>query len=492
MGAGALAMTDVVLIHPGATHGIYGELGNNLVAVEPPTWSRMIAGWLRDRGYIVYIIDQEAERLSSIEVAQRVLGYEPKITAIVVSGHQPSASSQQMLGASTVAKVLRSVGVNNVIMAGNHPSALPERTLREEAVTYVCDGEGPLTLAGLLAGDSLGSIPGLVWWEGTEVRKNGLAPLIPIDDLHGDVWDLLPMQKYASHNWQRFDNLSKRQPYASIYTTLGCPHKCSFCMINVFQHTNKYRRRDPTKVVDQISMLYWTYGVETLKIADEMFILSEAHYNAICDGIIERGLGDKLNIWAYARIDTVKSHTLAKLRQAGFKWLALGIESGSKHVRDGADKALKHDDIVATVRAIQAADINVIGNYIFGLPDDDAASMAETLALAMALNTEFANFYSAMAYPGSALYIGALAGGAILPATWGGYSQHNVDCRPLDTEHVSAKEVLAFRDAAFTTYFTNPAYLEMVERKFGAETLEHVKSMTMYKLPRKLLTGEIK
>ena len=53
-------MTDLVIIHPGAAHGIYGELGNSLVAVEPPLWPRLIAGYARDRGYKVKILDAEA------------------------------------------------------------------------------------------------------------------------------------------------------------------------------------------------------------------------------------------------------------------------------------------------------------------------------------------------------------------------------------------------------------------------------------------------
>ena len=299
------------------------------------------------------------------------------------------------------------------------------------------------------------------------------------------------MTLYRAHNWQCFGDLGKRQPYASIMTSLGCPYKCSFCCINAPFGTNRYRMRKPADVVAEIAMLYRDYGVRTFKIVDEMFVLNPKHYLAICDGLIEAELGPELNIWAYARIDTVQPATLEKLRAAGFRWLALGIESGSKHVRDGSDKALKNDDIAGVVRAIQVSGINVIGNFIFGLPDDGLRSMQETLDLALSLNCEFANFYSAMAYPGSALYDKALADRAALPQSWSGYSQHNADCRPLDTEHVGARDVLAFRDAAFTRYFTDPAYLGMIYDKFGAATLEHVTEMTQHTLPRKLLTGEI-
>ena len=138
---------DCLLIHPGAQRVIYGDLSTNQTAIEPPTWCRMIAGWLRDRGYSIAIIDQEAEDLSPEQVAARVEGLSPRLVAIVVSGHQPSASTQQMVGAREVAELI-DFTKTPTIMIGNHPSALPERTLREEPVLYVGDGEGPQTIAG--------------------------------------------------------------------------------------------------------------------------------------------------------------------------------------------------------------------------------------------------------------------------------------------------------------------------------------------------------
>ena len=482
-------MIDVILIHAQAAHGIYGsDLASSLVAVEQPLWCRLIAGALLNRGFSVDIIDAEAENLDGSAVSSRVVAPTPKLVGIVVSGHQPSASTQQMEGARAVAKAIKMRwSQSKIIMLGNHPSALPERTLLEEPIDYVCDGEGPLTLEGLLLNRPLAEIPGLVWWS-NGIRKNPLAPLLDLNvDFHGNVWHLLKMSLYRSHNWQCFGDLSKRQPYAAIYTSLGCSYKCSFCMINVFQHTNRYRMRDPRQVVDEIIMLNRDYNVETFKFIDELFVLNRRHCEAVCNGIIEAGLGDRISIWCYSRVDTVIPNLLSLLRKAGIKWLALGIESGSKYVRDGSNKRLKNDDITQVVRDIQAADINVIGNYIFGLPDDDLDSMRETLNLALSLNTEFANFYSAQAYPGSPLYQEAISKGWNLPESWRGYSQHNSDCRPLDTQHIPGAVVLKFRDEAFTTYFRNPAYQDMVLKKFGQETLDHVKQMTKYQLKRKLV-----
>lgn len=470
-------MTDVVLINPGASRTIYQNLSDDLSAIEPPTWVRMIAGWLIDKGFDVAILDQDAWRWTPEEVAEQIRKLNPRLVAIIVSGQQPSASTQQMTGASLLSKAIQGVPK---IMVGNHPSALPVRTLLEDDVDYVCDGEGPLTISGLLKGDPLESIPGLVWKNGTVVQ-NPRAGLIPIDELHGDVWGLLPMDQYRAHTWQCLDG-SPRQPYASIYTTLGCPFKCSFCCINAFQHSSNYRRRTPSMVVEQVKHLHQMYGVTTFKIADEMFVLDPSHYLPICEGLAALPFANELNIWAYARIDTVKPETLSLMRRAGIRWLALGIESGSEHVRDGAVKSLDNDDIRNVVKAIQDAGINVIGNFIFGLPDDTLESMQATFRMSMELLCEFSNYYAAMPYPGSRLFGETLP--EHLPEKWSGYSQHSYDTKPLPTATLTAAQVLAFRDNAFHAYFEDERYLKMIGEKFGTKTVDQIKQMTATRLRR--------
>ena len=487
---------DLVLVNPGGRERIYQSLGGDLTAIEPPLWARLIGGYVLDRGFSVTIIDSEAENWGPETVAARIKELNPVLVGMVVFGHQPSASTQQMVAAGEACRAIKAAQPDQpILIVGGHVSALPERTLREEAVDFACKGEGPATVVQLLEAlkaerprDAFDDIEGLVWWKGDAVTVNPSAPLIQdLDaDLHGNVWHLLPMKKYRAHNWQCFGDLESRQPYASIYTSLGCPYKCSFCCINAPFDANRYRMRQPEAVVAEIDLLHNTYGVKTYKFIDEMFVLNERHVLKICDLLIERNYG--LNIWAYARVDTVKPHMLAKLRGAGIRWLALGIESGSKHVRDGASKALKNDDIVSIVRDIQTAGIHVIGNYIFGLPDDDLESMGETLQLAQELNCEFANFYSAMAYPGSALFNLAESQHWPLPESWSGYSQHSYDCQPLPTEKLAAAEVLKFRDEAFHRYFGDKRYLDMVTQRFGWETRAHIEDMARTRLKRKLLT----
>ena len=200
--------------------------------------------------------------------------------------------------------------------------------------------------------------------------------------------------------------------------------------------------------------------------------------------IIKKGLN--LNIWCYARVDTVKDETLERMKQAGINWLALGIESANPNVRDGARKKMRVKDIENRVRLIQKAGIRVIGNYIFGLPDDTLESMQETLEMAKELNCEFANMYCAMAYPGSPLYNLAKKEDWKLPDVWHGYSQHSYEMQPLPSKYLNAKEIVKFRDDAFHEYFENQKYLDMLEEKFGKMVREHIEQITKTKLQRKI------
>ena len=143
--------------------------------------------------------------------------------------------------------------------------------------------------------------------------------------------------------------------------------------------------------------------------------------------------------------------------------------------------------IVDLIGMIGAQGITVGGNYIFGLPNDTMESMAATLDFAMENLTDMANFYCAMAYPGSPLHLDARRKGIALPSTYEGYSQHSYETLNLSNDAVTAAEILRFRDDAWMKYHTNPSYLALLEEKFGAVARHDLEQTTKIKLRRSLL-----
>lgn len=500
---------DCVLINPGNPKSVYQHLSNEFSALEPPTFMALVANYLRGQGKSVVIFDIPASDKSIDEIAKDVIYLNPTLVGIFVYGYQPSASTQNMPSAYEIHNAIKHLNPNiKTMFSGTHPSALPRETMLDCMVDFVCDRDGfyttDLLIDALQAGDDdYGKIPSL-WHRDSkdtlfiyEPLKHETLPKRGLEELVTEpAWDLLPMDRYRSHSWQRLDDLSKRQPYASIYTSLNCSFSCSFCCIASVFGGPGYYMWEPEVIVNQIEKLVKEYGVYTIKIVDEMFLLNEKHVLAIANGLIERGLGKLINVWIYGRVDVTgkldmrNGELLETLLKAGLKWVALGIESSSENVRDGADKVYTNDDITSIVRRIQSSGMNVMGNYIFGLPDDTHESMQQTLDMAIELNTEFVNMYSAVAYPGSQLHKEySFKNGTQyqLPENvpnvgWIGYSQHAYETFPLHTDHLSNKEVLRFRDEAFLKYFTNEKYINMVREKFGTGAVLHIDRMV--KLPR--------
>ena len=493
---------DILFIHPNAAQRIYQDLSKDFSAIEPPIWAGMLAAHCLKHGFGAEILDCEALHLSEEDSVKKIGEYKPLVACFVVYGQQPSASSQNMSGAVAVAELLRATYPDiKILFVGGHVSALPQHVMNDHGcIDFVCQNEGVYTISNLLRTnlkDKLDQVKGLGYRQDGQVYLNPPSPIVAKADLPTELpgvpWDMLPMDNYRTALWHALPNDAQRQPFAALYTSLGCPMKCSFCMINIInRQENEYsdgsavfRYWDPEHIIRDFDT-FAKMGIKNIKIADELFVLNQNHFIKLCDMIIERKYD--FNIWCYSRIDTVKEKYLETLRKAGVTYLALGIESGNTRVRKDVTKGRFEDvDIRDIVQKIRDHGINVAANYIFGLPEDDYDSMQVTLDLALEMNTEMANFYSAMAYPGSPLYGTAIKEGWKLPDRYEGFSQHSYHTQPLPTKYLKAEEVLAFRDEAWMKYHTNPAFLDLLKNKFGEESYKQTVKSTKIKLKRKIL-----
>ena len=508
-------MIDVLFIAPGNATGVYQGLAKDYSAIEPPTWALLLAESCRSKGYTVGLIDSNAEELNGEQILERVQSLNPRLVCFVVYGQNVNAGTVSMSGAVYLSEYLKEYGVKTPIAyIGSYIQAVPTKALNDEpSIDFGFTNEGVYALHNVLAQETidinnLGHVKGLVWRENGTPKINPPEKVVPNDrmdiDLPGYAWDLLPMKEtpldlYRAPMWHAEYDQTKRSPYAAIQTSLGCQFGCDFCMINILNRNDE----DEIGVAGNYSLMrYWSpefiikefdklvdLGVYTIKITDEMFLLNKKYYVPLCEMLKERGYGDKLRMWAYSRVDTVRRPDLLKLvREAGIKWLALGIESGDKAVRLEVSKGRFEDvDIEKVIQQVHDADIEVMANYIFGLPGDTKESMQKTLDLSKELCTFGWNAYAAMALPGSKLYKEAVINGIPLPDSYEGFSFHGYETLPLPTETLTAAEVLEFRDKAFEEYHSYPPFLEKVKSKFGQVAVDNINEMLTVKLKRRII-----
>lgn len=204
---------DLVLINPGSRTQVYQVLAGEMTAIENPVWAGLMATFCRQRGLSVDIIDAEAEELIPQEVAERVADLDPVLAAVVVYGHQPSASTQMMTASGLVCSAIKQLAPRQpVLLLGGHVAALPEQTLREEEADFVATGEGLYTLVELIealraGGADLARVSGLCYRNAHHLCRTPERALVAkLDqDMPTLAWDLLPMDRYRAHNWHCLD-----------------------------------------------------------------------------------------------------------------------------------------------------------------------------------------------------------------------------------------------------------------------------------------------
>ena len=484
---------DLLAVFPNNRAKAYGSLGAEIAAVTPPVQLGLLAAYARQNGLATALLDADADGLLPDQVADRVRACSPYLV-VVGTDQVNSGDVTKMQAAGETARAIHRLAPGiPVLLDGVVPSAYPERILREEGVDFVCCGESyepAVALAEWLKANgrdqrpAAGEIPGIWSRTGDAVAAGGRAPMFAnIDRLPDAAWDLMLPARYRAHHWHCFDRLGERSPYAAIYTNHGCPYNCSYCSVNVVAGRPNLRLRSADRVLGELETLVGRYGVRNMRILDNVFTADMARVEEICDRIVAKGWD--LNFWAYAHVASIRSaDMLKKLRRAGVRWLAYGFESANERVRGAVNKNTTAEATDRVIGWTRDADISIVGNFIFGLPEDDLASMRESFDMAKRYRFEWANFYCAMAYPGTRLYDELVAEGVALPQEWSAYGHYSRNSRPLSTKHMDWRDVVRFRDAAFKEYYEDPAYQALVARRFGPEAAAFVRRILEHPIQR--------
>lgn len=499
---------DVLFVHANASEVLFQDLSRDFSAREPPIWAAMLANHCRLNGFGVAILDCEVEQLTTFESAKKIFEHDARLVVFPVYGQNPNASSQNMEGSVATAEAVKQLNPNQkILFVGGHVAALPKETLVETSVDMICQNEGVYTIGNLLKVNlddeyQLGKVKGLAFKDKEgNFNFNPMERIVPMDrldvDLPGMAWDLLPdLKNYRTSNWHSWPNKNIKQPFASMYTNVGCYAQCSFCMINIINRTdssdnitaadsNVLRWWSPDFIIKQFDYLA-KMGVKNLKLADELFLARKQHFLPVLKLLEERK--HDFNIWLYSRVDVLRPEYLDLMQKVGVTYVALGVEQPDQKLRQEIDKGTyKEVKVTELFKLIRESGINTIANYIFGLPFDTHESMKYTLDFALENYTEMFNLYVAQALPGSPLHLEAKRAGWKLPDRYAGYSQHSYYTQNIPSLHLSAAEILDARDKAFTAYFTNPKYLDFMANKFGEDCVRNIRDMTKIKLKRKLL-----
>ena len=162
---------------------------------------------------------------------------------------------------------------------------------------------------------------------------------------------------------------------------------------------------------------YREFGVKFFYLWGDTVTLNVKSFGAFCDELIARKL--PMQWFGNARADNLGDPAFVqRLREAGCWMLALGIETESEETRKDMMKRLEGKKIRTALTNMRAAGIRSFGFFILGYPGETPQTLDRTIAYAIDLDPDFANFYPAVPYPGTELYAKAKRDGLLVSEDW--------------------------------------------------------------------------
>jgi anaerobic magnesium-protoporphyrin IX monomethyl ester cyclase len=422
-----------------------------LGTTKPPYTLALIASLLRAQGCDVRLVDLTAQRRTAKDLIAQLDadGYVPSLILF------PSTTPTLAADVASMAELKARYGAP-MFSFGPHASTTPQASmLRAAAVDGMFVGEpedAAVQLALLPSAGDLSSIASLTWRRGGTVYPNTAhGSYGGFQSMPYPAWDLVPMTSYSLPLVNR--------PYVIVETSRGCPYSCDFCVAPIHQG-HKFRERSAKTLVDEIERGYREFGIDFFYLWGDTVTLNVKSFTAFCDELIARNL--PIQWFGNARADNLTDPAFVhRLRKAGCWMLALGIETESEDIRKDMVKRLEREKIQIAFRNMRDAGIKSFAFFIFGYPGETRETMEHTVDYAIALDPDFANFYPAVPYPGTALHAKAVQEGWLVEEDWSRmeYSFYLMSGNGLDE-----RTVFDAINRAKRRFFLRPSY---VARRMG-------------------------
>jgi len=341
-----------------------------------------------------------------------------------------------------------------VVLGGPHVNLFPNETIKIGSVDYLVLGEGEEVFNDLVAAIDFNSemekISGIVFKKNGQVVNTGARSHIKnLDDLPFPARHLVPYEKYNSL-------LFKGKVVTTIFTSRGCPFRCSFCDR---PHLGKvFRARSAQNVVDEIETCV-QLGIHEFLFYDDTFTVNKKRVIDICNEIVKRRLNISWDI--RARVDTVDEEIIMHLKKAGCQGIHYGIEAGTEKVLKVLNKGITINHARKIFNLTKKYKIPILAYFMIGSPKETLDDIHTTFKVMKSLKPDYIHMTILTPFPGTKIYHDGLAEGIIKKDYWKEFAANpRSDFVPPHWDELfSRNELNDLLVRGYRSFYLNPLYV---------------------------------
>lgn len=319
-----------------------------------------VASYAQSLGHDVQVVDMDIKQREAVTIKTELEEVQPDFTVIPYDYHIPLFTSDAIPGVNTIARLANEQG-SRVIIGGRSPNYFPQQFLEGIDGTIIIGGMEP-ALKELLNGVSASSIDGVIYKNNGQMKRtNPHRRRFDLDELPIPDRSLVDVNDYID--------------VRSLLSSRGCVERCGFCPVPEFW--GNWKQRSPDKVVTEIEYLVREYSANKVLFLDDHATVNQRRLQQISEGILERGIETTLG--CLGTVLHYDPETVAKMHEAGFRWIHYGGEMASQKVLDYMEKRITVDQMKEAIEGTKQAGFRVRTSWIFDSPKADEGDLDRTV-----------------------------------------------------------------------------------------------------------------
>ncbi|MCK9422849.1 MAG: B12-binding domain-containing radical SAM protein [Bacteroidales bacterium] len=341
--------------------------------IGPPLGLLTIAAAVKDHDVIVFDTKGEYDLVPDapsldLMVEGLLEKHHPQIVGVTVITSEFDYSIE-------IFRTVKRVDASILTVAGGlHPTLCPG-DFQDPSVDLVIPGQSSHIFRELVQalekGTSFAAIPGL--WINSENGLKKTTGKPPVWDA-ADTGFLMPDRAHLKRWIDTYKVGNSPFPSTYVFTSLGCPYKCTFCSI-WSQFQGKYYQRTIESLIHELKSID-EYPV--VRFADANTVVDEQFMIALFDRIEKEGISKTFIMDIRADVAAHRPDIIEKLARGGLKVVICGFESfRDEELRRYHKKSPVFDNKMA-VKVFEQNGIMVRGNYV--IPNDYSHADFESLA----------------------------------------------------------------------------------------------------------------
>jgi len=371
----------------------------SVLGATPPLGIMYVAAYIRQKFNVeIRIINQKLNNISDDEIVKQAEEFEADVVGL--SMLTTNAYSLPYITRNLKATLPAAL----VVLGGPHASAFGKKSLEGNLADVAVPYEGELTFEALInayfEGGDISEVPGI--FRRTEdgiVANPGVIPLVEdIDTLPFPAYDLIDLKAYWKVNAM---TPIMHMKYAPLFSSRGCPFKCIYCH-RIFG--DRFRVHSAQRIFEEMKFYIKRYGADSFEIYDDIFNHDRKRMFEVC-GLIGK-LENKVKLFFPngLRMDELNKNSIDSLADAGMRYCACPLESGSPRIQKFMGKRLDIQKYLENVEYIASKKIFTQGFVMMGFPSETEEDLKQTMDVACQSRLHVATVFILTPFPNTEVY----------------------------------------------------------------------------------------